>query len=62
MDSINIPLLLLMILCIALFKLVMHFGELRPKEDGLPSPDLRSCERNGSVEYFIRASRGATRD
>jgi hypothetical protein len=34
----------------------MMFGP----DDILPKPDLRRCERNGSVEYFIRASRGVT--
>jgi len=62
MDALNIPVLLLIALCLAAFRLIMHFGELRPKGDGLPPPDLRRCERRGSAEYFIRASRGTTRD
>jgi len=62
MAALNIPVLLLIALCFAAFKLIMHFGELRPQGDGLPPPDLRRCERNGSTEYFIRANRGTTRD
>jgi hypothetical protein len=62
MDVLNIPVLLLIALCIAALRLIIHFGELQVKGDGLPPPDLRRCERRGSAEYFIRASRGTTRD
>jgi len=33
----------------------------RRQDSALPAPDLRRVERAGSVEYFIRASRGVTK-
>jgi hypothetical protein len=62
MDSINIPILVLIVALIGVVKLLVSVGGLRFKTDNLPAPDLRRCERNGSAEYFIRASRGINRE
>jgi len=62
MKAISVPLILIVGAFVGILEWLLSPKDLTFRGQILPPPDLRRIERGGSVDYFIRAARGVTRD